>query len=177
MARHDSSLRLFQTELLLPEADELLRVTNLIYARLDERLVHALEYIGKELVAFLRSYTTEERPDDPRATWSLGPRKAHPGHWADVTKELRKGYRYAVITSGRYDHRLEITNTSPHAMWVERLEGYYVTRGLFTGRSPIVQQLRQVLRAVGAGRRLTTTSDPSGGTFIITPSTTRTTGP
>lgn len=63
----------------------------------DRNIELALEAAGQEERTFLRSSTGESRPP-VRA--GEGPRRAHPGHWADVTTNLRAGYQYRVNGKG-----------------------------------------------------------------------------
>jgi hypothetical protein len=57
---------------------------------------NVLEATGRKEVNFLRSYTNENRPP---AKLGEGFRKAHPGHWSDVSGRLNNGYRITWHTS------------------------------------------------------------------------------
>ncbi len=148
-SRHDPTLGLFKTDLLIPEAD-MLAVVRRMHRRLDLKVLFVLDYIGKEVVRFLRDYTTELRPDDPRAVWSTGPRPAHPGHWADITRDLRKKYAYEVVTVKEGEHLLVLKNQSEHAAYVEAMEGFYVIRGVLARGSPVHKALHQIMLRLDA---------------------------
>lgn len=81
------------------------------------RMEDFLDEVGKVLIAYLKSYSKGERKPDGRPT--------HPGHWGDVTYELRDSYEYEVV-----DGKLWLANTSGHAAYVEAMDGYFVLSGV-----------------------------------------------
>lgn len=60
------------------------------------KVARMLELTGIEAVAFLRSLGAEMRP--PRNPGE-GPRRAHPGGWADVTGNLANAYSSEVVAN------------------------------------------------------------------------------
>lgn len=61
------------------------------------KVAQMLELTGIETVAFLRSLTGNMQP--PRNKGE-GPRRAHPGGWADVTGNLANAYSFEVTAGG-----------------------------------------------------------------------------
>lgn len=112
--------------------------------------VGAMEVTGREIVAFLRSLTNEMRPPaNPGEGW----RRAHPGHWADVTSQLAQNYRFEIRAAGRVvvfsaageavvvsgtgvvpadtdPFVLEFINGTEYAAALESKAGYYVLSGV-----------------------------------------------
>lgn len=130
-----------------------------------------LDQVGTDVVAWLRSYTNEWRPPasargssvlhrvrDKKGgrsvrmvrapgSGSQGKRRAHPGHWADITGDLKAKYGYRVKRT-RNSVRLEIFNESEHAVYVEAMDGFFVVKGMADAQGPIDQRLRAVLRQI-----------------------------
>lgn len=133
-----------------------------------DMLAIVLDQVGADVVAYLRSYTNEWRPAvGSRGTSALsrvrdrkggrkahivrapgsgsgGKRRAHPGHWADITGDLMEKYAYKVVREPS-GVRLEITNTSGHAIYVEAMDGFFVLKGITDKGGPLDQRLRAVL--------------------------------
>lgn len=139
-----------------------------------------LDSVGADVVQYLRSYTNEWRPAvNTRAYGSSavhyvtnrrsssrrvrvvrapgsgksGRRRAHPGHWADITGDLMRKYKYRVIRSGS-DVRLEFTNGSKHAIYVEAMDGFFVLKGVVGPGSIVEDRLRKILPRIAPGWNL-----------------------
>jgi hypothetical protein len=105
-------------------------------------ILEVLETARRDLIVFLRSYTNVLRPPDFRVSYYFGlveglpaakaPRRAHPGGWADISHELKKGYKSEIIQHGPADYELSLENTAPHAAFVEAKAGFWVVSGVFT---------------------------------------------
>lgn len=120
--------------------DELLTTTMM---EVEAKAALALEFIGVQAVAYLRSLTTEMRPPVRR---SESFRAAHPGHWADVTGNLSNSYGFRVIGTS-----LMLYNTAEYAIWLEDRHGFYVLSGVMggSGASPIVDAARRIIGSLG----------------------------
>ena len=103
----------------------------------------ALQTIGIETVAYLRSLTTKLQPPAKKGE---GPRPAHPGGWADISTTLVNSYGYEV-----YGTSLLLYNTAEYAVWLEDRHGYYVISGVIGagGAGPIIDALRLVVGRLG----------------------------
>lgn len=101
--------------------------------------------IGASTIAYLQSYTDEMRPPihkgDPQ-------RLAHPGHWGDVTTNLKKGYRYAVERVGG-QVQLTLANDVEYAATLEQREGFWVLTGVADPGGPVEQAILQAAGEVG----------------------------
>jgi hypothetical protein len=89
---------------------------------LPPNLPAALNEIGKRVMQHLQSYTNERRPPVKRGGL---PREAHPGHWADVTRDLVSKYGWTVA-----ENTLVLFNESDHAVYLEERDGFFVLRGI-----------------------------------------------
>jgi len=67
----------------------------------DENAINALDAAGFQYVDFLQSLTLEMRPPVKKGE---GPRRAHPGHWADITRNLANSYVHDVDGKNRKGH-------------------------------------------------------------------------
>lgn len=67
----------------------------------DTTITKALDGAGYEIIDFLKSLTGQMRPPVRKGQ---GPRKAHPGGWADVTRNLANAYRHAVNSGALITH-------------------------------------------------------------------------
>lgn len=134
-----------------------------------------LESIRVEVIAYLRSLTDELRPPlrrsartgrlyqpsvrrgkDGSLRQSLGtepPRRAHPGHWADVTSQLALSYEGEVqrIPGGA---RLILRNGAEYAAALEARDGFFVLSGVAEAGGPIDQALAVVVPRVAPGMHL-----------------------
>lgn len=59
----------------------------------DRNIEQALDGAGYEVINFFQSLTSKMRPP---VKAGQGPRRAHPGGWADVTRNLANAYRHTV---------------------------------------------------------------------------------
>lgn len=138
-----------------------------------ERIFHM---VGQETVDYLKSYTDELRPPVRRGASALsrvqkavtaanraarrrltsvpvGDRPAHPGHWADISHELKNSYGYRVVRTGE-SIQLIIFNTSGHALYVEAMDGYFVLKGITDADGPLFHKLRAILAQNAPGWRI-----------------------
>lgn len=113
----------------------------------EQKIELILEQIGIETIAYLRSLTNEIRPP---ASGRSNTRRAHPGHWADVTGQLALGYSYEVERRGG-EVVLILRNTAEHAVYLEAKEGFFVLSGVTEPNGPIEQALQRVVPIVAPG--------------------------
>lgn len=128
--------------------------------------VGAMHVTGLETVAYLRSLTNELRPPaNPGEGW----RRAHPGHWADITSQLAQSYRFEVRAGGRRvlytregeavtvegggpqptdrdPYVLELLNGAEYAAALESKAGYYVLTGI---QEKVLRDLEVAAAALG----------------------------
>lgn len=64
-------------------------------------LRNALDASGYSYIGFLQSLTSEMRPPVKRGE---GPRRAHPGHWATITGQLKASYHHQVDSQPEVVH-------------------------------------------------------------------------
>lgn len=112
-----------------------------------KKLALVAEAVGRETIAYLRSYTGETRP-------ALRPgqpnRRAHPGGWADVTQNLSNAYGFEVSeTDGAVT--LTLLNTMEYAAALEARDGYFVLRGVTDPGGPVEKALREVIPRIAPG--------------------------
>lgn len=110
-----------------------------------------LHLVGADLVAWLRSYTNEWRPPAPGGA---GMRRAHPGHWADITHKLEQGYGFRVEGGAGKSARLIIFNTTEYAVYLEAKEGFFVVSGAIAPNGPFAETLRKVVARHAPGWRV-----------------------
>jgi hypothetical protein len=112
------------------------------------KVARAYDRTGDRTVKALQDYTGEMRPPvragDP-------PRPAHPGHWADISFDLRDNYGYVVVNN-RLGVRLRVWNKSDHAIYLEHREGYFVLTGVFEDGGIGFNILDEELRRQGLRR-------------------------
>lgn len=106
-----------------------------------------LEVTGREVVAYLRSLTGETRPAVRPGQPS---RRAHPGHWADVTGILSNSYDFRVERDGE-GVSLILLNSAEYAAELEVRDGYFVLKGVTDPGGPVEQALREVLPRIAPG--------------------------
>lgn len=118
-----------------------------LQADATDKIEVILQLVGAQTIAYLRSLTEEIRPPAFRG----GPmRRAHPGHWADVTGELAREYSWEVERPGD-DVVLVLRNDSGHAVWVEIREGFFVLSGVAEPGGPVEAALKAVIPRVAPG--------------------------
>lgn len=105
-----------------------------------------LQLVGQDTVSYLRSLTTEMRPP---ARAGEPDRRAHPGHWADVTTNLRQAYGYRVERSGDHALLLILDNTMEYAATLEARDGFFVLGGVMERDGPVEQAIRAAAERVG----------------------------
>ncbi|HSB55149.1 MAG TPA: hypothetical protein VLD58_12365 [Gemmatimonadales bacterium] len=120
------------------------------------KLHQVATYTGIRAVETVKSLTAEMRPParKPNGEWT-GPRRAHPGHWADITGILVNSY-YAVATiirPGQVD--LEMGNTASYAQKLEDKDNYWVLEGVAAKGGPVEQALAQAVAALAPDWKLT----------------------
>jgi hypothetical protein len=107
-----------------------------------------LEAVGASTIAYLRSLTSEMRPP---ARGKDEYRRAHPGHWADVTGQLANSYSYEVERRGDDEVVLILRNDAEHAIYLEAREGFFVLSGVADPGGPVEQAIRRVVPIVAPG--------------------------
>jgi hypothetical protein len=100
-----------------------------------------LDHVGASVVEYLRSYTNEWRPPERGGTTR---RRAHPGHWADITHDLEAGYHYKIERNAE-GVTLALLNDSGHAIYVEAMDGFYVLKGVTDKGGPVEQAIRTMI--------------------------------
>lgn len=113
-----------------------------------EKAERILEMVGIETVAYLRSLTNEIRPP---AKPGGNTRRAHPGHWADVTGQLALSYAWEVVRVSDVEVRLVLSNSAEHAIWLELREGFFVLTGVTESDGPVEQALRRIIPQIAPG--------------------------
>lgn len=89
---------------------------------------NVLDALGMETIGHLRSLTSELRPP---AVPGEPDRRAHPGHWADITSVLAASYGHAVWPlfgglTGEQGIDLALYNSAEYASALDAKDGYYV---------------------------------------------------
>lgn len=118
---------------------------------IQERVALVFEAVGAETIAYLRSLTDEMRPPIRRGGT---PRRAHPGHWADVTSQLANSYGYEVEVLGDGGVRLVLRNGAEYAGHLEARDGFWVLSGVADPGGPVEEALQAVLPVIAPGMRL-----------------------
>jgi hypothetical protein len=107
-----------------------------------DSLFLALDSIGRETIEYLKSETDEVRPP----AYSGGPeRQAHPGHWADVTGDLKRGYRYTVDRRRTANPTLKLENRSGHAAILEERDGFFVLSEVMDKGGPVERAMKRAV--------------------------------
>src|SRR5512138_1323271 len=114
----------------------------------EEKLRLMAEDIKLQVIAYLKSLTTEVRgPARKRNGEWTGPRRAHPGHWADVESVLVNSYGGEVTTAPGCV-TLVLYNTAEYAVYLDVRMGYFVLRGVTEPGGPVEQAFRLVLQRI-----------------------------
>lgn len=108
-----------------------------LYGEVVKRAERIGRYVGFKTVDYLRSYTDELRPP---AKVGDGPRFAHPGHWGDVTNNLKNAHGHEVIVNGHVVE-VKIYNNMEYARYLDDREGFSVVSVAFDDGT--VEQLAQ----------------------------------
>jgi hypothetical protein len=149
-------------------------LNGLVLDQAGRGMLFALEALGIQTIAFLRSLTNEMRPP-VRA--GEGARHAHPGHWSDITGILANSYGWSLFSrqvkvrfstdadSGKVSplvkvasaglspispappYTLFLMNTADYAAALESKEGYWVLSGV-TESGDVERMLRDAIRAL-----------------------------
>lgn len=107
--------------------------------------------VGAETIAYLRSLTSEIRPPARRPSGVMtGPRRAHPGHWADVTSQLANSYWFEVSKS-EAGVILAIGNHAEYAIWLEVRQGFFVVKGVAEPGGPVSRAMAKVVPQIAPG--------------------------
>jgi hypothetical protein len=106
-----------------------------------------LSAVGEKVVEYLRSLTSEMRPP---ARAGGAERAAHPGHWADVTGELARGYRWRLEDT--FDGvQLILENDVGYAAYLEAHDGFFVLRGVADAGGPVSKAMQEVVSQLAPG--------------------------
>lgn len=158
------NMRFFASEVSVPDFANAWKQDE---ADVVEKSFLLLNFIGEEVIAFLRSYTgnklpehrsnipshPDQQPGMPRPEQYLGTRQTHPGGWADVSKDLMKKYKFRVDNDGS-GWKLSILNTSDHAIYVEAMDGLFVVRGVLDPGGPVHRALAKAIKKITPGWQL-----------------------
>lgn len=118
-----------------------------------EQIRFVLRSVGIETVAYLRSLTSEIRPSARRGRSMTGPRRAHPGHWADITSQLALSYSWEVEETNR-GARLKLTNSANYAVYLEMMDGYFVLTGVTEPGGPVEEAIKSAAATIAPGWRV-----------------------
>lgn len=159
------AMRLFEGSVESPDLRDL--IANLEANTTDT--VHAvLEFVRKDVLYFLKSYTDVQRPPRYQRKFVLkeglyrvkvpnsdrtGWRPAHPGGWADISGDLKKRY-YTDLQLVNGAWRLAVGNRSEHAAYVEAMDGFFVVSGVLEPGGPVARSIRRALTALGVSWRI-----------------------
>jgi hypothetical protein len=112
-----------------------------------EKMALVAEAIGVETIAYFRSLTNEMRPPArvPGTKATTGVRRAHPGHWADVTGQLAASYDHEVERVGKAEVVLSLKNYAEYAAHLEARDGFFVLSGVTDPGGPVEQALRRAV--------------------------------
>lgn len=161
-----AGMRLFTTSVESPDLQGMIK--DLEVSATDTTKA-VLEFVRKDVYHFLRSYTNVVKPPRYQRKWTLdanqrrikvprsdrtGWRPVHPGHWADVSYDLKKKY----FTDLRFEDggwRLYVGNRSDHAVYVEAMDGYFVVHGVLDPNGPVARSIRKALRVLGVDWKVT----------------------
>lgn len=104
-----------------------------------------LELVGITTISYLRSLTDEMRPP---ASADRPPRRAHPGHWADITSQLALGYSWEIEERGPAEIALVLRNVVEYAIYVDVMEGFFVLRGIADPGGLVYQAIQRAMPIV-----------------------------
>jgi hypothetical protein len=129
-----------------------------------DRMELAYRQVGQEVVDYLRSLAEppiwrpplirskktgrlyqarrlgmRHRPD----TQVEGPRRAHPGEWADRSGQLALSYSFEVIREA-HSVSLVFRNTAEYALYVEEMDGFFVLSGVTDPGGPVEVAFRAI---------------------------------
>jgi hypothetical protein len=112
------------------------------------KLEQMANYIGIRAIVTCKSLTDETRPPARKANgeWT-GWRKAHPGHWGDVSNQLVNSYGWDV-TARPGLVELILSNTAEYAEKLERRDNFWVLEGVTAPGGPVDQAFRQAILAL-----------------------------
>lgn len=155
------NMRLFEATVDNPDVVEMIAS---IEANSTDTIRAVLEFVRKDVLYFLKSYTNVERPPTgyqrkftldkesrrikvPKSD-RTGWRPAHPGGWADISEDLKKKYFTDVqFVEGAW--RLTIGNKSDHAVFVEARDGFFVVHGVLEPGGPVARSILRAIKALG----------------------------
>jgi hypothetical protein len=148
-----------------------------IAAFVSQKTVQFADAVGIETVAYLVSLTSEMRPPAGSRTYAPmtrrtvspgrlagGPiqrrlaarstlghgsaRRAHPGHWADVTGQLAASYSSSARATTR-GAMLTLKNSAAYAVELEKHDGYWVLTGVTDAGGPVDQSIAKLSAQFG----------------------------
>lgn len=137
---------------------------RLIESRSEEKVRVLLEMVGTEVISHLRSLTSEMRPParipgtarttkrgKKKPARKTGPRRAHPGHWADITGALANAYTHEVVQDPAGGYALVLRNGMEYAAALDARDGYFVLRGVTDRGGPVHIALERALKIAAPG--------------------------
>lgn len=160
--------------------DDFLKQMKQLQVEKTKRLALLGERIGYEVIAYLRSHTSETRPPSRPG---YPERRAHPGGWADITSTLALSYRFEVRVGGRRvawskkqaagsslgalavdrapepdepasEVEIVFINGAEYAAALEAKEGYWVLSGIEQPGGPIEKAIRKAVAVVAPDWRI-----------------------
>lgn len=155
------------------EEEDFLREIAALEMDVSRKLAMTMDQVGWETVTFLRSLTNETsppaRPGEPS-------RRAHPGHWADITSNLANAYRFELYANGQlirwstegpspslggfvpsqisFPIELKFLNGMEYAAALEARDGYWVLQEITGQGGPVARAIRTVLARIAPEAKL-----------------------
>lgn len=148
----------FESQVKSPDLQHFLKN---IEADTNEKVGMILEFVRKDLLIYLKGYTTRMAPPDYRVSYygkdPKAPRPTHPGGWADISGGLKKGYKAEVRTVADGGHQLVVWNDAVtekgnnQAQYIEAMTGMFVVSGIMDPDGPVAYQVRQAIKKLAPG--------------------------
>lgn len=157
-------MRFFESEVSVPEFIGAFKQEAM---DVQEKILLLLQFMGEEVITFLRSYTGNtvlvdrrslashplQQPGMPRPEPITAVRPTHPGGWADITGDLMRKYKFRIELDGDA-WRLLIINSSEHAVYVEARDGLFVVQGVTDPGGPVHKALQHAINKLAPGWKL-----------------------
>lgn len=153
--------RLFRSSLESPDMRDFIK-------RLEESMESTIELVLnvvlQDMLTFLKGYTNVIRPPDYRVSYYGGDpkawRPAHPGGWADISRNLVTHYKGEVYKTAKGNWSMLLWNDAVTekgenlAMMVEAHAGFFVLTGLFQPGGVVEWTLARAIRRLAPGWQL-----------------------
>lgn len=94
-------------------------------ASIEKKAEMLAEYVARDIIKHARSLTGETKPG---VGPNDGPRKVHPGGWADVRGQLKNSIKQTIEING-FEVKAIVQATAEYAEALDALSGYDVLGG------------------------------------------------